>query len=40
MQGSSGPERVLLDAAALCRQLVEEGSVYAFWLITGPNCSR
>jgi IS5 family transposase len=30
MQGSSGPERVLLDAAALCRQLVAEGSVYAF----------
>lgn len=30
MQGSSGPERMLLDAAALCRQLVEEGSVYAF----------
>lgn len=30
MQGCSGPERVLLDAAALCRQLVGEGSVYAF----------
>lgn len=30
MQGSSNPERVLLDAAALCRQLVAEGSVYAF----------
>ncbi|MEX2135289.1 MAG: transposase, partial [Acidimicrobiia bacterium] len=30
MQGSSRPERVLLDAAALCRQLVAEGSVYAF----------
>lgn len=30
MQGSSGLERVLLDAAALCRQLVAEGSVYAF----------
>lgn len=30
MQGSSRPERELLDAAALCRQLVAEGSVYAF----------
>lgn len=30
MQGSSRPDRVLLDAAALCRQLVAEGSVYAF----------
>lgn len=30
MQGSSRPERELLDAAALCRQLVPEGSVYAF----------
>ena len=30
MQGSSRPERMLLDAAALCRQLVSEGSVYAF----------
>ena len=30
MQGSSGSDRVLLDAAALCRQLVREGSVYAF----------
>lgn len=30
MQGSSRPERELLDAAALCRQLVEEGSVHAF----------
>lgn len=30
MQGSSRSERTLLDAAALCRQLVEEGSVYAF----------
>lgn len=30
MQGSSRPERALLDAAALCRQLVSEGSVYAF----------
>jgi IS5 family transposase len=30
MQGSSRPERVLLDAAALCRQLVADGSVYAF----------
>lgn len=30
MQGSSRSERTLLDAAALCRQLVEQGSVYAF----------
>ncbi|MGF1618860.1 MAG: IS1182 family transposase [Acidimicrobiia bacterium] len=30
MQGSSRPDRVLLDAAALCRQLVSEGSVCAF----------
>lgn len=30
MQGSSRSERRLLDAAALCRQLVAEGSVYAF----------
>lgn len=30
MQGSSRPDRVLLDAAALCRQLVADGSVYAF----------
>jgi len=30
MQGSSDPNRELLDAAALCRQLVPEGSVYAF----------
>lgn len=30
MQGSSRSERVLLDAAALCRQLVSDGSVYAF----------
>jgi hypothetical protein len=31
MQGSSRLERVLLDAAALCGQLVAEGSVYAFF---------
>lgn len=30
MQGSSDSERMLLDAEALCRQLVSEGSVYAF----------
>lgn len=30
MQGSSDPNRELLDAAALCRQLVEKGSVADF----------
>ena len=31
MQGTTDPSRVeLLDAAALCRQLVPEGSVHAF----------
>jgi IS5 family transposase len=30
MQGKSDPNRELLDAAALCRQLVPEGSVEAF----------
>ena len=30
MQGSSVPDRELLDAAALCGHLVPEGSVYAF----------
>src|SRR5215211_2906672 len=30
MQGHSEPNRELLDAAALCRQLVPEGSVEAF----------
>jgi IS5 family transposase len=30
MQGASRSDRELLDAAALCRQLVPEGSVYAF----------
>jgi hypothetical protein len=31
MQGTDDPRRVeLLDAAALCRHLVEAGSVYAF----------
>ena len=30
MQGLDNPNRELLDAGALCRQLVDEGSVYAF----------
>ena len=30
MQGLSNPNRELLDAGAFCRQLVDEGSVYAF----------
>jgi IS5 family transposase len=30
VQGRSDPNRRLLDAAALCRQLVPDGSVYAF----------
>ena len=30
MQGRSDPNRELLDAAALCRQLVPEGTVEAF----------
>ena len=30
MQGKSDPNRQLLDAAALCRQLVPDGSLYAF----------
>lgn len=30
MQGRQDPDRRLLDAAALCRNLVEEGTVYAF----------
>jgi IS5 family transposase len=30
MQGVSDPNRELLDAGAFCRQLVDEGSVYAF----------
>jgi IS5 family transposase len=30
MQGSSPPDRQLLDAAALCRHLLGEGSVHAF----------
>jgi IS5 family transposase len=30
MQGKSHPDRRLLDAAALCRDLVEEGTIYAF----------
>ncbi len=30
MQGMNDPNRELLDAGALCRQLVDEGSVYAF----------
>jgi hypothetical protein len=33
MQGRSDPNRVLLDAAVLCRVLVPEGGVEAFWLI-------
>ena len=30
MQGKSDPDRRLLDAAALCRDLVDEGTIYAF----------
>ena len=30
MQGSSVPDRELLDAGALCRHLVADDSVYAF----------
>jgi IS5 family transposase len=30
MQGSSKPDRQILDAAAFCRGLVEDGTVYAF----------
>ncbi|HLI73373.1 MAG TPA: IS1182 family transposase [Acidimicrobiales bacterium] len=30
MQGRPDPDRQLLDAAALCRELVEEGTVYSF----------
>ena len=30
MQGVNNPNRELLDAEALCRQLVDDGSVYAF----------
>jgi transposase len=30
MQGKAGPDRQLLDAAAFCRGLVEEGTVYSF----------
>jgi transposase len=30
MQGKSDPDRQLLDAAALCRGLVEDGTIYAF----------
>jgi transposase len=30
MQGKADPERHLLDAAALCRELIEEGTIYAF----------
>ena len=39
MQGLDNPNREVLDAEALGRQLVDEGSVYAFWLITAPPCS-
>jgi len=31
MHGHSNPNRELLDAAALCRELVPEGSVEAFF---------
>jgi transposase len=30
MQGKSNPDRQMLDAAAFCRGLVEDGSIYAF----------
>ena len=30
MQGKASPDRQMLDAAAFCRALVEEGSIYAF----------
>jgi transposase len=30
MQGKSNPDRQLLDAAAFCRGLVEEGTIYSF----------
>ena len=30
MQGKADPDRHLLDAAALCRELIEEGTIYAF----------
>lgn len=30
MQGIADPDRHLLDAAALCRELLEEGTIYAF----------
>jgi len=30
MQGSSRPDRKLVDAASLCSHLVKQGSVYAF----------
>src|ERR1039458_2714845 len=30
MQGKSNPDRQMLDAAAFCRGLVEEGTVYSF----------
>ena len=30
MQGSSRPDRELLDAAVLCRHLIPDGSVHAF----------
>ena len=30
MQGVNNPNRELLDAGAFCRQLVDDGSVYAF----------
>jgi len=30
MQGKADPDRHLLDASALCRELIEEGTIYAF----------
>jgi len=39
MQGKSNRERKMLDAAAFCRGLVEEGSFYASSLITAMSCS-
>ena len=30
MQGKADPDRHLLDAAAFCRELIEEGTIYAF----------
>ena len=30
MQGKSGPDRQMLDAAAFCRGLVEDHTIYSF----------